>query len=58
MRVADIESKLARKFVITTDSKHIMRPATDLLKRQLKVDSNNKAWVSDTTFSIITDCGE
>ena len=50
MKVADIESKVARKFVVTTDSKNTMKPAPDLLKRQFSVDEKNKAWVSDTTF--------
>lgn len=50
MKVADIKSKMARKFVITTDSKNTMKPAPDLLKRQFNVDEQNKAWVSDTTF--------
>jgi putative transposase len=50
MKVADIKSKMARKFVITTDSKNTMQPAPDLLKRQFTVDRHNKAWVSDTTF--------
>lgn len=50
MKVADIKSKMARKFVITTDSKNTMQPAPDLLKRQFCVDQQNTAWVSDTTF--------
>lgn len=50
MKVADIQSKLARKFVITTDSKNTLQPAPDLLKREFVVESRNKAWVSDTTF--------
>lgn len=50
MRVANIKSKVARKFVITTDSKNTMRPAPDLLQRQFSVDAHDKAWVSDTTF--------
>ena len=50
MRVADIKSKMARQFVITTDSKNTQQPAPDLLKRQFNVDRHNKAWVSDTTF--------
>lgn len=50
MRVADIQSKMARKFVVTTDSKNTMQPAPDLIKRQFKADDQNKAWVSDTTF--------
>lgn len=50
MKVADIQSKMARKFVITTDSKNTMQPAPDLLKRRFTVDNHDKAWVSDTTF--------
>ena len=50
MKVADIKSKMARKFVVTTDSKNTMQPAPDLLQRQFNVDEQNKAWVSDTTF--------
>ena len=34
MRKADIQSKLARKFVITTNSKNTMKAAPDLLQRQ------------------------
>lgn len=50
MKVADIQSKLARKFVVTTDSRNTQEPAPDLLKRQFVVDRKNEAWVSDTTF--------
>jgi len=50
MRVADIKSKLARKFIVTTDSKNTLQPAPDLLQRQFTVDVHDKAWVSDTTF--------
>ncbi len=50
MQVANIKSKMARKFVITTDSKNTMSPALDLLKRQFTVERRNQAWVSDTTF--------
>ena len=50
MKVADIKSKMARKFIITTDSKNTMQPAPDLLKRRFTVDKHNEAWVSDTTF--------
>ena len=50
MKAADIKSKLARKFVVTTDSKNTMQPAPDLLKRRFSVDKHDKAWVSDTTF--------
>ncbi len=50
MKAADIKSKVARKFVITTDSKNTMQPAPDLLQRQFTVDKPDLAWVSDTTF--------
>ena len=50
MKTADIKSKMARKFVITTDSKNTMQPAPDLLKRHFTVDKHDKAWVTDTTF--------
>ena len=50
MRAADIQSKLSRQFVITTDSKNTLAPAPDLLQRNFTVDRQDEAWVSDTTF--------
>jgi transposase InsO family protein len=50
MKAADIKSKLARKFVVTTDSRNTQDAAPDLLKRQFIVDRKNEAWVCDTTF--------
>jgi putative transposase len=50
MKAADIKSKMARRFVITTDSKNTLSPAPDLLQRRFKVQERNTAWVSDTTF--------
>ncbi len=50
MNLADIKSKMARKFVVTTDSKNTMQPAPDLLRRRFTVDKHDEAWVSDTTF--------
>ncbi len=50
MKVANIKSKMAAKFVITTDSKNTLQPAPDRLQRQFTVDKSNQAWVSDTTF--------
>jgi putative transposase len=49
MRKNDIKSRMARKFVITTDSKNTMQPAPDRLNRNFDIDSPDKAWVSDTT---------
>ena len=50
MQTADIKSKLARKFVITTDSKNTLAPAPDLVQRDFTVERPDKIWVSDTTF--------
>ena len=50
MRRAGIQSKMAKKFVITTDSKNTRSPAPDRLQRAFRVASQNNAWVSDTTF--------
>lgn len=50
MKVHQIQSKMAKKFVVTTDSKHTMTPAPNLLRRQFKVDGVNRSWVTDTTF--------
>ena len=50
MQAAGIESKMARKFVITTDSKNTQQPAPDRLQRRFVVDRQDEAWVSDTTF--------
>lgn len=49
MRQHDIQAKMARRFVITTDSKNTLDPAPDLLKRQFRVSGANLGWVSDTT---------
>lgn len=45
-----IQSKMAKKFTITTDSKNTLQPAPDRLKRKFSVDAPDRAWVSDTTF--------
>jgi putative transposase len=50
MKQNDIQSRMARKFVITTDSKNTMQPAPNRLQRQFDVEMPDKAWVSDTTF--------
>jgi putative transposase len=50
MRRHGIQSKMTKKFVITTDSNNTMQPAPDRLKRQFTVEKPDKAWVSDTTF--------
>ncbi len=50
MKQAGIQSKMAKRFVVTTDSRHTMQAAPDQLKRQFQTDAPNRAWVSDTTF--------
>ncbi len=50
MSKAGIQSKMAKKFVITTDSKNTMQPAPDLLRRNFNPVQKDQAWVSDTTF--------
>lgn len=50
MKAAKIQSKMTRKFVITTDSKNTMQPAPDLLRRNFSAATPDQAWVSDTTF--------
>jgi putative transposase len=50
MKVANIQSKIAKKFIVTTNSKNTMKPAPDLLKRVFQTRSIDKAWVTDTTF--------
>lgn len=50
MKVANIKSKMSRKFVVTTNSKNTLQPAPDLVQRRFKVDEPDKTWVSDTTF--------
>ena len=50
MQTADIRSRMARKFVLTTNSKNTMQPAPDRLRRHFTVERPDTAWVSDTTF--------
>ncbi|KAA3630146.1 MAG: IS3 family transposase [Proteobacteria bacterium] len=49
MKAGDIQSKMAKKFVITTDSKHTHNPAPDLLCRDFQRSAPDEAWVTDTT---------
>jgi transposase InsO family protein len=50
MKAADIQSRMARQFVITTDSKNTLGPAPDLLQRRFLAGQRDYAWVCDTTF--------
>jgi len=50
MRAERIQSKMAKRFVVTTDSRNTTSPASDKLQRQFTRKAKNQAWVSDTTF--------
>ncbi len=50
MRLVGIQSKMAKRFVITTNSKNTLKAAPDHLKRRFNTIEQNQAWVSDTTF--------
>jgi transposase InsO family protein len=50
MRENNIQLRMAQQFVITTDAKNTMAPATDHLQRNLRTAVPKQAWVSDTTF--------
>ena len=50
MRHQGLRAKTRRRFIVTTDSKHTLAPAPNLLKRQSKVDHPNTVWVSDITY--------
>ncbi|WP_081909384.1 IS3 family transposase [Flavobacterium sp. ASV13] len=45
-----LRSKAKKKFKATTDSKHNLYVAPNLLKRQFKVDKPCEVWVSDITY--------
>jgi len=50
MRASNIQSKMAKRFVITTNSKSTTSPAPDRLQRNFRTENKNESWVSDTTF--------
>lgn len=50
MRLSGIFRKCKRKFVPTTDSKHSLPIALNLLNKEFDVDTPNKVWVSDITY--------
>ena len=50
MKRAGIQSKVVKKFVVTTDSKATTKPAPDRLRRCFAIPEPNQAWVTDTTF--------
>lgn len=50
MRDARIQSKMTKRFVVTTDSKNTHAPAPNHLRQVFRTPCINQAWVSDTTF--------
>jgi len=50
MRRNGIAAKAKRRFKTTTDSRHNLPVAKNLLNRQFRVDAPNKVWVSDITY--------
>jgi transposase InsO family protein len=50
MREAGLRSKTVRKFKVTTQSKHTLPVADNLLKRYFTASAPNRAWVSDITY--------
>ena len=50
MKKADIQSKVHKRFVVTTDSRKTKEPAKNILGGTFTSDKVNQKWVSDTTF--------
>lgn len=45
-----IRGEQKRKFVMTTDSKHVMPVADNILNRNFDIDAPNTVWTSDITY--------
>ncbi len=56
MRKNSIRSRIVKKFKVTTDSKHNLPVAENLLNRDFAASEHNRKWVSDITY-IWTDEG-
>jgi len=50
MKEHRLYSKVAAKYIITTDSEDVTPLAEDLLKRDFMASRKNEKWVSDTTY--------
>jgi transposase InsO family protein len=50
MKKAGLAPKTKRKFKVTTDSKHTLHVAPNLLKRQFYVAKPNRVWAGDITY--------
>ena len=56
MKQHGIKARTKRKFVVTTDSKHSLPVAPDLVQRRFNPDAPNQLWSGDITY-IATDEG-
>ena len=45
-----LRSKVRRKFVVTTDTKHDLKASPNLLNRSFDAGRPNEVWVSDITY--------
>lgn len=50
MRKHKIRPRTGRSFVVTTDSRHLLPVAGNVLSRQFVVERPNRVWVSDITY--------
>jgi putative transposase len=50
MRILGLFAKQRRKFIVTTDSKHNLPVAENLLNRQFNPKNINKSWTCDITY--------
>lgn len=50
MRLAGVSVKRKKKFKVTTDSKHNLPVAPNLLNRDFEVAEPNRVWISDITY--------
>ena len=50
MKLAKVSAKQKKKFKVTTNSKHSLPVAPNLLNRQFKVDEPDKVYVADLTY--------
>jgi len=50
MREAGLRAKTIRRFRVTTESKHTLPVAENLLQRQFSAEAAGKVWVSDITY--------
>jgi len=50
MSMADVTAKQKKKFKVTTDSKHNLPVALNLLNRNFETEKPNEVWVGDITY--------